>query len=176
MGVSISWIAVKDVAPEKIFEHIGLKKTTNKSDWTKFEYSYIDMKNGWHLIIAYRVDVITERESWVLKLSELAQTIAVFVEEHVMYSAACCFENGKRVWFIEHDCERGLEDVKTDGTLPTCFEKVHKDLLSQLKSDPDPCDYLFDVPVEVSRAFTGYRYDQWHLNPEDEVYWELVKA
>lgn len=176
MGFCISWIAVKDVAPEKIFETLGLKKTSNNSGSPDVDYSYIDMKNGWHVIVANHLDVITEREAWVLELSKHAQTIAAFAEEHVMYTAAGCWENGKRVWFIEHNSERGLEDLKTEGTLPACFERVYKELLNQLKTDPAPCDYLFDVPVEVSREITGYRHDQWLLSPEDEVYWVLTKA
>lgn len=60
VGFCVSWIVVRDLAPEKIFETIGMKVSAKPADplalhwsapWSAY-YSYRDLKNGWHVIEA----------------------------------------------------------------------------------------------------------------------------
>jgi hypothetical protein len=174
MGFSLSWIAVKDISVEKLFETIGVEKTGEFSECPEEELCYLDRMNGWRLIIANHDCLMESKVAWLTELSSDREVISVFVEEHVMYSAACCWRNGKREWFVEHDCERGLEDVKTEGVLPECFQEVHDGLMAELRNDKNPCDYLFDVPVEIGRRLTGFVHDRTMEDLDEEVYWELV--
>jgi hypothetical protein len=176
MGYCLSWLAVKDMPAEKIFKTLGLKKSEGNNRCPEIDFSYIDMHNGWHIVIVNGDDVMTAKTSWLKELSYQAEVISAFAEEHVMYSAASAWRDGKRIWFIEHNLERGDEDLQTEGTLPECFEEVHQELLNERKNDPHPCDYIFDVPIIVGMKITGYIHDRTIPGLDEEVYWELVEV
>jgi len=186
VGFCVSWIVVRDLAPEKIFETIGMKVSAKPADplalhwsapWSAY-YSYRDLKNGWHVIEADNIDLISEKEPWLLKLSELAPTYAYHEEEHVMYSSGAGYENGKRIWYIEHNSERGLEDLITEGRLPACFDEIYSRRLGLLKSGADCGNTLMGVPVAVIQTFIGINcsHDCWPGEMGFPVYVPLEDA
>jgi hypothetical protein len=120
-------------------------------------------KNGWHVLVVERFDVITEAADVLRKLSIGSEVVASFVEEHVMVSAAVEWKDGKEVWFVQHDSQKGRMNLEERGTLPPSYTKIKSDL-SHKAQGPGP-DYLFDVPVELAASITGFRYDSAEVIP-----------
>ena len=91
-----------------------------------------------------------------------------------MYSRAAGWNDGSKVWEIEHDSDLGIGHLETSGDLPPSFPSIRDHLRSQQEEhggDAADTDYIFDIPVEVAAALTGYRYDAdaWGRNDAFEV-------
>ena len=171
MGYSLSWLAVKNVSELDILNKVCAKRTGNKDEAPDYDFNYMERDGEWRWLIENRVDMIRDKEDWLTVLSSGAELVCVVVEEHVMYSAATGWKDGKRLWSIEHDNERGgLEDIKATGALPETYEKVRTDLLQKLMADPET-DYMFDVPTRVAELITGFKHDE--APKSADTFWEL---
>lgn len=171
MGFSLSWLAVKNVTENTLLASISATKTGKSAEFPEEKLSYLNRGNNWLWVFANRVDIIHEKTEWLSRLSRGTELVSVFVEEHVMYSAATCWKDGEQAWFIEHDNDRGgLEDIKTVGDLPSCYQTIFNDLQQKLKEDPE-CDFMFDVPTEVAKELTGYKHDD--MGEPGDTFWEL---
>jgi hypothetical protein len=86
-----------------------------------------------------------------------------------MCSTASGWKNGQRIWHVDHDSETSVENLTATGELPAEFAGIHRELQAQQDAEgPDGCvDYIFDVPVKLTEALTGYNYAEnsgdWHL-------------
>ena len=88
-------------------------------------------------------------------LSRDCEVITCIAEEHVMFSGALAWNDGRLVWSVEHDAEKRLQHLDAHGNLPEIFTVVRKRFSGEqsLKGD---ADYLFDVPVEVRESDHGF--------------------
>jgi hypothetical protein len=171
VGFSLSWLAVKRIPESTLLSGISATRTGKSAEIPEHKLSYLDRGNEWRWIFADHLDIIHERSGWLSGLSRGTELISVFVEEHVMYSAATCWKDGKQIWFIEHDNDRGgLEDIRASGDLPSCYQRIFNDLQQKLKEDPE-CDFMFDVPTEVAKELTGYKHDD--MGEPGDTFWEL---
>lgn len=174
MGFSLSWLAVKDISESRILDAFGARKTGKSDEVPDWDLGYMERASAWRFVFVNRDDIEQSFSSCLQKLSSDSELVAVFVEEHVMYSRASCWNNAKVLWRVEHDNERGgLKDIRWEGAVPRCFKGIYKDMLEQLKNDSEPCDYLFDVPTLVAQDLTGFKHDEF-AEPAD-VFWELVR-
>ena len=170
MGFSLSWLAVKELSEEAITSALGLCKTGKTDEVPDWDMSYMK-RDGWHFIFLNHDDIESVRPSWIRTLSNSTEVISVFVEEHVMFSRASCWREGKLVWSVEHDNERGgLADIRSVGLVPASYEGIRGELLQQLKNDPEPCDYLFDAPTMLAQEITNFKHDE----SSEDTFWELT--
>ena len=169
MGFSLSWLAVNKLSEDAIISALGLRKTGKSDEVPDWEISYME-QGAWCFVFLNHDDIESVKPSWVQTLSKSTEVISVFVEEHVMYSRASCWKDGKRVWSVEHDNERGgLADVRSEGLVPASYQAILSELLQRLKEDPEPCDYLFDAPTMLAQDITSYKHDESGEN----TFWEL---
>jgi hypothetical protein len=78
-----------------------------------------------------------------------------------MYSSAHACKDGRNIWTVIHDAQRGIENLEAEGELPEAFVSIRDRLLSRQRAEgPKSCDYVFDIPVETAMSVTGYRHDQ----------------
>ncbi len=79
-----------------------------------------------------------------------------------MVSAASCWRDGRQLWKVTHDAQDplGLEHLAIEGAPPPELTRIHTEALQELRADPDPCDYLFDVPVNLAAEVVGFRHDE----------------
>lgn len=173
MGASLSWMAVKDTSEEAILRALDLEKSgkfsNNVYDW---KLSYMKVKPDWHLILARKDDLLSSHLAWVEKLSAEHDVYVFFVEEHVMYSSACYYSKGGKIWMISHDGSEDLRDFNSEGNLPEFVQKIKEKCLIQGENSSADVDDLFDVAVECSKILVGYSYDQL-IDGAAEEYWEL---
>jgi len=119
------------------------------------------LPSGWFLVLFNRKEV---EDDILEKLSKCGELVYCFVEDHVMYTTASGWTNGRRNWRIIHD---GEEDKKThlevEGNPPAAFEGLRKELFAKQKAavgeDAD-IDYVYDLPADLSKELTGFRHDQ----------------
>ena len=79
-----------------------------------------------------------------------------------MVSEATGWRDGQRLWRVTHDAQTSIEDLQTEGELPSAFAAIRDRLAEEQRTaggkDSDT-DYFFDIPVELAMSFTGYRHD-----------------
>jgi hypothetical protein len=171
MGFSLSWLAIRGKDSATVRSELGVYGTGRHEDVPDSPLLGADLPTGWYLVLANRCDLAD-----ALPLAELSsggEVVTCFVEEHVMYSRASFWKDGRRVWSITHDLQRGSGHLETEGELPPVFTPV-RDRLSALVGQ-DRVDYIFYVPVEVAKALTGFRHDEDIPGAPDEPYERLEK-
>ena len=161
MGISASWIAVKGMSKERALEQLGLVDTGEPVKEHSYVTSYAHMPAGWLAILTLDFEFPTHQR--LAALSESGEAIGCGVEEHVMYSYARAYRDGKLSWSVEHDGgDEGTHHLKAEGVLPAQLEPIRERLWAeQLAEDAGEavCDYMFSLPVELTYALTGFRAD-----------------
>ncbi len=115
MGYSLSWAAIKNGKPEAIHSLLGLRPT---EVWVRIHESKTvgaNLPTGWYLVSFKRkelgADILT-------KLSSMAEVVYCFVEDHVMFSRASGWKDGKFLWSVTHDREKGIYHLEIKGDAP----------------------------------------------------------
>lgn len=99
------------------------------------------------------------------------------VHEGVSNSSAEKWENGEKIWQVEHDaCIHGPRHLEYSGSLPDMFDEVKNKYFAEQdeedKLEDDGCDVIFEIPVEIIDRLTGYRYCK---NMPEEMFHSLVR-
>ena len=160
MGVSLSWIAVKGFNPQAVNTTLGLRPTGAKEDFPESRLNAAQLPTGFYLVIFNREELSA---GTLRKFSEEFPLLYGFMEEHVMFSTVAAWESGKEIWSIVHDAQKNILDLEVKGTPPESFTKIRDRLMAQQHAEgvEEPeVDHIFDVPVEVAKELTGFRYDQ----------------
>jgi hypothetical protein len=162
MGFSISWIGFRGISKAEVLSRTSLRDTGVLDDALESPFSIAEFPDGW--IILHSNDFNYASPEKVARLSSGCRVIACLIEEHVMFSAAACFEDANNVWSIVHDSERGIYALETTGYLPAEFAAA-RDQLSKEQDDnggdKSDVDFIFDVPLDTAAAICGYKHDIW---------------
>jgi len=115
------------------------------------------------------------------KLSRGARAVVCVVEDHVMYSKASEWRDGREIWSITRDPEQDGEDdkrhLKATGELPEVFEPIRKQRMAEEQQENDhEVDYLYSVPNDVASKIVGARYDSEDLKVEILIRRSLLQA
>ncbi|XAL98776.1 hypothetical protein OT109_14450 [Phycisphaeraceae bacterium D3-23] len=163
MGASLSWVAVQDRSKAELLDLLGLAVSTAEAETNDSEYFGYAMPSGWYVVLSGRGD-LTE-----LPTVPGEQAVACSVEENVMVSIATGWSRGECTWRITHDSEQGIEHLETEGDLPDCFASIRDGLFAeqaQFDAERPQVDYIFDIPVQVAKALTGYDYADPEMDEE----------
>src|SRR5262245_46002965 len=116
MGFSLSWFAVKGKAPERVLAEMGLRPTGLTVSWDHRERDVAaTLPAGWYLISRNRHEYT---DSLLRKLSQGAEIVAYYTEDHVMFSKAAAWRDGGEVWSVVHDEQKDLRHLEARGQLP----------------------------------------------------------
>ncbi len=79
-----------------------------------------------------------------------------------MVSAAAYWKDGQEIWAVLHDSEEDSMHLQERGQMPGSFASIRDRLIKEQEENGDevPCDFIFNIPVELSAQITGYRYDK----------------
>ena len=177
MGVSISWLAVRDMEPEAIHKHLGLLSSREFDADIKYPFAGRVLPNGWYLVVANRCDSPLIRDEMLSSLSLSARVVAASVEEHVMYCFSTCWLDGKQEWRVQHEAEKGVNHLQVSGAPPVELETLHQGALARQMCHDESvtADYVFDVPLELAKKQVGFRHDEGSPGPEIEFF-EILKV
>lgn len=117
MGLSISWIAVSTKAKADILQSLSLVDTS-------FLKGFADPYT---------------RAPVLQRLSAGCSVLVCQVEEHVMVSAACMYQNGLKIWSATHDSARGISHLESEGVPPPLLDTIHAEMKASSLSDLNCC-------------------------------------
>src|SRR5262245_58862117 len=180
MGYSLSWIAVKGRRPNSVREELSFRTTGKREEIPESEVSAVEMPGGWYLIVSNHTEQVASDAAMQRLSSSGCELVTCFVEEHVMFSSATGWRDGRKSWSIIHDSQRGIEHLETMGELPASYSSIRERLFAEQKEEnirkagmrrplffrkvvsieEMGCDYIFNIPVEVAHELTGYRHDR----------------
>ena len=117
----------------------------------------------WYLLVSNhdRWDLLDDTR--LARLARGCEIVTCLVEEHVMVSAASSWRDGARVWRVSHDAQDplGLEHLEVEGRAPPELAAIRAQGFEELRADHDPCDYVFDVPLNLAaKLVDGFRHDE----------------
>lgn len=155
-------MAVRGGTPDSVLATLGLRGTNVFEEIPESDITGAVLPSGWYLITANRGHPPFMEDSTLKRLSQTAEVVTSFVEEHVMYSAASLWAGGREVWSVMHAAEDGIEHLEAKGSLPSIFGPMSERLHAKQAAGGREArvDHIFDIPVEMVVQIIGYRYDR----------------
>jgi hypothetical protein len=159
MGFSLGWVAVRGVDPGVVRGILGLRATGITEDVPESDRVARQLPGGWYLVLQQRGEHLVG-DALLQRLSSGGEAVGCFVEEHVMYSAAACWVDGRKAWSVTHDSDGGIAHLDIVGSAPAELDRLHTAAIElQGAEGSEDVDYVFDVPVNLAKAATGFRHD-----------------
>ena len=93
----------------------------------------------------------------------MAEVVYCFVEDRVMFGRASGWKDGKFLWSVTHDCEKGKYHLEIKGDAPLSLKGIHAKLVSKQDAaggEQADVDHIYDAPAELAKDLTGFRHDQ----------------
>ena len=161
MGYAISWLAVKGKSPEEVHRLLGLIPTGRTGDALDSLITAALLPGGWFLVLLDDCAHEFIRKGTPQRVSVGCEVVTASVEEHVMASLAEGWKDGRRVWSLHHQSDKGIEHLEVDGAPPESFAGIRSKAFDlQRGSDSKDVDYVFDVPLQVAQSLTGFKHDE----------------
>ena len=170
-------MAVHGVGKDELLSREHLRDTGRIDEAQETPWSGAELPDGWFLLWSNRFDDLTADR--LTRLSIGGRLVGCQVHEGVMECLAVGYLDGKEVWAVSHDSDRGPLDLAIRGTPPTGFDDIRARLLEQQRLEDlgqAAVDYVFDIPVEVARSICGYRHDRWKFDWGKPRFTELERV
>jgi len=175
MGYSHSWIAARGLSPEALLDALGLRETGRPGELPSrtTPHCRTSLPGSWMVVLASlgastgeedgRPRFLDESEAaapFLATLSVGGEVVAGFLEEHVMASRAAAWDGGARRWSLRYDPERRPDRLLAEGSPPAELGPIEASLREAQRREPDGADRLFEIPLELAKAITGFRGDE----------------
>lgn len=161
MGYSISRVALQGKSKEEVLALTSFVDTGTPDEANEAPVSVASLPMGWTVLFFNDYEATTPE--LVVAWSKGCRAIACQVEENVMASNAAFYEDGRHLWTVSHQSDKGIYDLEIRGTPPEAFQEIKDRLLKQQHEndgETTDVDYVFDVPIEMATALCGYRHDE----------------
>lgn len=176
MGYSQSWVAVRGKGRATVLAAFGLRPTGAREEVAESPLVGAELPGGWYLLVANQGADALAGEAALAGISTAGEAVTCEVEEHVMVSVASGWRDGRRLWVVGHDAQRGLDHLDAEGALPETFSEMRDRARAAQHAAGGDADHFFDVPVELAKALTGYRHDEDPPGASDEPFEVLAAA
>jgi hypothetical protein len=124
MGYSLAWTAVEQTSAA-VLAQLGLAESDVRGDFYGFPLAGMTLPNGWYIVTAKACDHWIGSSRTLSKLSNACRVISCVVEEHVTYSSAAFWRDGRQKWAVRHrGGDFGIMDLVTEGSLPEDFAEI----------------------------------------------------
>jgi hypothetical protein len=186
MGFSLTYIAIKGKTPDAILAELDLTATNEFGGFAETPYCAAPLPGGWYLVCENRSADFT-KEQFLQKFSLNCEVLTCSVEEHVMVSSASAWQNGKELWSILHESDKGIEHLETKGSLPASFVAIRDDLQSKQVAENQALggkprrerehagtDYIFSIPSSTVQSIIGFTYDEKCPGVPDDSFQVLI--
>ena len=157
MGAAVLWLAFRGIGRSAVLERLNLQPATEPDP----EISGGALPEGWYLVRS-RHGLCHMDDKIMNKACSDCLAVSCYLETHVMVSGAAGWENGRRIWSVVHDCEQGIDHLEIEGELPAPSHAILDRLTAKQKAagERPRVDYIFDIPIEVAAAVTGFHFDR----------------
>jgi hypothetical protein len=163
MGYAISWIAFKDKTAAQAGELLALSPSGEFTEVPERMFSGVRFENGWYVVVIDECGHKLVRERSLQRMSAAVDIVAVAIEEHVMFSSAEAWKNGRLFWRVAHASESGRRHLEEYGSFPEQYRALKERLLAAQQREDEGAhevDYVFDVPLELAEAIVGFKHDR----------------
>jgi hypothetical protein len=170
MGHSLSWAAVKDGIPEEVHSILEVRPTGRREEIPDSEIVGAVLPSKWYLTLFHRAEF---RNRTLERLSRVGEVIYCFVEDHIMFSCASGWKDGKALWSVTHDSEKGISHLQVQGQVPEVFPSIREGLTTRQDAENQvggEVDHIYDIPAELARALTSFRHDQALLGTTGDIF------
>jgi hypothetical protein len=171
MGFRVQLIAIQGKRPTVIHDEYGVTPNGHREEAPDSPVTGTVLPNDMYLL--YINDQIIPDDHVFRRLSKNASLIACYANETVMNSYVCSWINGTKMWSVFHDAQEDIRHLETSGNPPQELQAIQDHLFAEQDADPDPPDYIFDIPIDLFVALGGIRYD--HLNVSGSEPWEVLQ-
>ena len=163
MGISLSWIAVEELPADEALSRLSLSRTARNCEYPFKGVASRVLTHNWFLVAAGRCDHRIANAASMAVLSKGCRAIACAIEEHVNFASTELWQDGRRVWHIQHQGDEDCENISAEGQVPLRFQEL---LATVETSDSESLDGHFhmDIPLILAKELTGFRHDE--SNPE----------
>lgn len=175
MGFSMSWVAVPAAHREAALALSGHAPTGARESIPESPAAAVELPSGWFVILENDVSTALTGESFLERLSRIAEVVTCTVEEHAMVSMAARWQGGVRTWKILHDAESGLAHLDVIGEAPELLDVLRDAALARQATAGRSVDFMFGVPASLAKGLVGFRHDEDIDGETDEPFEVLVK-
>lgn len=164
MGFALTWVAVRGKPRNRVLADLGLQETGVWKELPESPITGAQLPGDWYAVIFNRDTASLFDGDSLQRVSTGAEVVVCMVEEHVKCSGASGWKNGREVWSVRRDAE--AVGVAATGKLPKQYAAIARELQARQDaaegegSEEHGVDFLFDIPIELAHALTGYRHDR----------------
>lgn len=171
MGVRASLLAVEGHDTQRVLERLGLVETGEHAFDTLPTLACAVTPSGWVVVMGPEDYATPER---LRLISASGEAVGLVSSETVMVNEAHGYADGRKIWSVTHDPERGPCDLQVEGEPPAQLEAIRERLIRQQTEDEEgDVDYLFDAAIELVDSICDFRWDQ--DSPRGESVLKLVE-
>jgi hypothetical protein len=173
MGISLSWVAVEALPADEALLRLSLAKTAKDCAYPFKGVASHTLPNGWLLIAAQRCDHRIASAACMSALSKGCLAVACAIEEHVNFASTEFWQDGARVWHVQHQGDEDNENISSDGQVP---QRFHELLATVEPEDSENLDGHFhmDIPLILAKELSGFRHDESNADFDNTPYQELT--
>ena len=161
MGYALSWLALREAAPDILLDGLGLVKSSNPSRKTLFAGR--KLPDDWFLLAINHYNHEFVQSDVLRSLSSHGDLMACSVEEHVMCCSSELWKNGQQVWRIEHDAQESMTHLNATGSLPQTYFDIHNEFARKQEEaggEHSDTDYFFEIPLQAAKRIVGFKHDE----------------
>ena len=154
-------VAVRGATRDEILATMRLRGTDKREEFPESAITGASLPSGWYLVTAEGEFGTFGNRATLKQLSQTAEVVMFYVEEHVMCSGAALWAEGREVWSVMHSADQGIMHLDAKGTLPPMFQPISERLRAEQTAAGGKkarVDCIFDIPVEMVEQLTGYRH------------------
>lgn len=163
MGYRGTWAAFADIDKDEVHRRLALAETGRTDDYPLGDISGIQVSPEWYVVLVEFLPHPIYEEKFLAKLSQNCRVVGFNVEEHVMASGASMHANGRTLWSVTHESEKGSLNLNLRGAPPSQFEEIRSRIFQTQNADggeDSDVDYIIELPAELAFSVCGYRWDQ----------------
>jgi len=155
-----------------------VSRTGGFAEYAEYPLSAAELPSGWFLLVARGCDHAILESEVLARLSEDGcHVVACSVEEHVMYCSAEEWRAGARLWGAQHDAQKGMLHLKSDGSPPVGFDEVQRTYADHQRAEGGEkadVDYYFEIPLQTAKSIVGFKHDEATPNLEPASFESVV--
>ena len=155
MGINLAWVAIQGVDKDALLAGLGFEEVGETTNELSERLACAALPGGW-LVITTKSG-LGALEKAVTALHEGAVLVGE-VSETVMFSRVRELQSGAVSWSVTHDPDQDPDGVQVEGAAPPQLEAIRAALMRQQEAEQHAdVDYMFDAPLELAKAVSGYR-------------------
>lgn len=174
MGISLSWVAVEELPADEALLRLSLTRTAKNVAYPFKGVACHALRNHWFLMAAGRCDHRIANAISMTSLSRGCRAVACSIEEHVNFASTELWQDGVRVWHVQHQGDEDSENISFQGQVPHRFQEL---LATVEPEDGENLDGHFhmDIPLILAKELTGFRHDEANEEFDSTPFEELAE-